>query len=226
MKSLEKENVFRDLLHLGLVKDPEPYFPHDDTSFSKDVAKAAITPGNITKQVVCDIVVYVARDQACHKDVKNLIHKYHWHKLAELLSSTSWLYNRYSSVMLLDSRRGGQRSNSPKSTSSTYTEMGRQPVYVLTDFANKKTKKQIAKLAKGPETGPQPRSQHPITLTCERTILPTATNYDQIHSSFDLPRMYAAWLTRLHQQTSACRDSVLQSTRATTDANQAPMLRA
>ena len=84
---LEKENEFRKKLRIGLVNDLGPYFPLDETPFSNDVAKAARILGKTRKQVFFEIKAYAARTQACHNDVKNLIHKCHWSKLAELLSS-------------------------------------------------------------------------------------------------------------------------------------------
>lgn len=69
------------------MRDLEPYFPLDDTPFSNEMAKAAKIPGNTTKQVVFEVEAYAARNQACHNDVKDLIHKCHWSKVAELLSS-------------------------------------------------------------------------------------------------------------------------------------------
>lgn len=136
------------------MNDPGPYFPLDETQFSNDVAKAGKILGKTSKQVFFEIEAYAARNQACHNDVKNLIHKCHWSKLAELLSSDLLALK---SLFKLDTARQTAWRTAILTLSQKYFEYlyrdGDTPMYALTEYANKKAKKQIAKLAKGPDAG-------------------------------------------------------------------------
>lgn len=151
----EKENEFWKKLRIGLVNDPGPYFPLDETPFSNDVAKAAKILGKTRKQVFFEIKAYAARTRACHNDVKNLIHKCHWSvKLAELLSSDLLVLK---SMFKLNIARRTAWRTANLTLSQKYFEYlyrdGDTPMYALTDYANKKAKKQITKLAKGSDAG-------------------------------------------------------------------------
>ena len=119
-------------------RPPEPYFPFDDTPFSNEVAKAAKALGMTIKQVVFEIEAYAARNQTCHNDVKNLIHKCHWSKLAELLASDLLALK---SLIKLDVARQSAWRTTIHALSQKYFEYlyrdGETPMYVLTDFANK-----------------------------------------------------------------------------------------
>lgn len=132
-------------LHIGLVRDPEPYFLLDDTGaipFSNGMAKAAKIPGDITKQVVFEIEAYAARNQACHNDIKNLIHKCHWSKVAELLPIDLLALKLLFSLDV--ARKSAWRTMIHALSQKYFEYLYRDedtPMYALTDFANKKTKK-------------------------------------------------------------------------------------
>lgn len=83
------EEFFPGSVHLGLVKDPAPYFPHDDDPFSNDVAQIANILGKTTKKVAFEMEAYGARNQACHDGVSSLIHKWHW--WPNSYQATSWI---------------------------------------------------------------------------------------------------------------------------------------
>ena len=78
--------------------------------------------------------------------------------------------------------------NFPKGSSSPYIET---PMYIRPDqFCRQEDQ----------EANCQSQPEQPITLTFERMTLATPANYAQTHLSFDRVQIYAAWLTRVHEE--------------------------
>lgn len=125
--------------------------------FSSEVAKSVKILGKTTKQVVFENEAYAVKNHACQSDVKSLVHKCHWSKLVELLSSNLLALK---SLFKLDVARQSTRQTTIHAPSQKYFKYlyldGDTPICALTGFVNKKTKKQFAKLARGPDLRTEP----------------------------------------------------------------------